>query len=90
MTREDAIEILKGIQDNLEETRFLERCAIDMGIEALQEPKKGHWIVTSDGYGDNAYICECSECKDTVWVYKDADRKWKYCPSCGADMRERR
>lgn len=51
-------------------------------------PRKGHWEVVSDGYSDNAYICECSECKDTVWVYKDADRRWNYCPNCGADMRE--
>lgn len=51
-------------------------------------PKEGYWKVVSDGYGDNAYICECSECKDTVWVYKDADRKWNYCPNCGAQMVE--
>lgn len=57
-------------------------------IKALeQEPKTGQWKVVSDGYGDSAYICECSECKDTVWVYKDADRKWNYCPNCGAKMR---
>lgn len=48
----------------------------------------GHWEVVSLGYGDNAYICECSECKDTVWVYVDADRKFNFCPNCGADMRE--
>lgn len=53
-----------------------------------QEPKTGKWKVVSDGYGDNAYICECSECKDTVWVYKVADRKWNYCPNCGAKMKE--
>lgn len=52
------------------------------------QPKSGHWIKVSDGYGDNAYICECSECKDTVWVYKDADRKWNYCPNCGSRMSE--
>jgi len=52
------------------------------------QQKYGKWKVVSDGYGDNAYICECSECKDTVWVYKDADRKWNYCPSCGAKMVE--
>lgn len=58
-------------------------------INALeQESKTGHWKVVSDGYGDSAYICECSECKDTVWVYKDADRKWNYCPNCGAKMKE--
>ena len=50
--------------------------------------KSGKWQVVSDGYGDSAYICECSECKDTVWVYKNADRKWKYCPNCGAKMVE--
>ena len=50
--------------------------------------KYGKWKVVSDVYGDNAYICECSECKDTVWVYKDANRKWNYCPSCGAKMQE--
>ena len=53
-----------------------------------QEPKTGHWKVVSDGYGDNAYICECSECEDTVWVYKDANRKWNYCPNCGVKMIE--
>ena len=53
------------------------------------EPKEGRWIVVSDGYGNSeatACICECSECKDTIWVYKKSDRKWKYCPNCGAKM----
>lgn len=44
MTREDAIVILKDIQDSLEETRFLERCAIDMAIKALKEQRPhGKW-----------------------------------------------
>ena len=54
----------------------------------VRENIHGHWEVVSDGYGDDAYICECSECKDTVWVYKDTDRKWNYCPNCGAIMDE--
>lgn len=49
--------------------------------------KHGHWKVVSDVCSDGAYICECSECKGTVWVYRDADRKWNYCPTCGADMK---
>lgn len=57
-------------------------------IEA--EPvKHGRWIVVSDGYGNGdaaAHICECSECKDTIWVYKKATRRWNYCPNCGAKM----
>lgn len=55
-----------------------------------EEPeRRGRWIVVSDGYGNGeatACICECSECKDTIWVYKKSDRKWKYCPNCGARM----
>lgn len=61
---------------------------LDLPSVTPQPSRKGHWEVVSDGYSDNAYICECSECKDTVWVYKDADRKWNFCPNCGADMRE--
>lgn len=57
--------------------------------EAKPERKKGIWEVVSDGYGNGeatACICECSECKDTIWVYKKADRKWNFCPNCGAEM----
>lgn len=56
---------------------------------AQPERKTGKWIVVSDGYGNGeatAHICECSECKDTIWVYKKAPRRWNYCPNCGARM----
>lgn len=54
-----------------------------------QEQKTGHWKkVTHYGITSSAYICECSECGDTVWVYFGTDRAWKYCPSCGAKMSE--
>lgn len=68
-------------------TEFADRCR-ECGARygKLQKQKLGEWKVVSDVYGDSAYICECSECKDTVWVYKDADRKWNYCPNCGAKM----
>ena len=72
-------------------TEFADRCrecGAKYGKLLKQTPKTGHWIKVSDGYGDNAYICECSECKDTVWVYKDADRKWNFCPNCGVKMIE--
>lgn len=57
----------------------------------LNAPKHGRWVTVSDGYGNGvatASICECSLCKDTIWVYKNDKRKWKFCPNCGADMRE--
>lgn len=60
----------------------------NLPIADVEPVRHGHWKVVNDGYGDKAYICECSECKDTVWVYTNADRKWNYCPNCGARMDE--
>ena len=42
------------------------------------EHKKGHWIISSDGY-----YPFCSECKKEP---KSGDMT-DFCPSCGADMR---
>ena len=97
MTREDAIICLKGIKslghDLFTEQKDFQEC-LDMAIEELQavtiQPKTGRWVVVSDGDGDGdgdgTYICECSECKETLWVYKDAEHRWNYCPDCGAKM----
>lgn len=65
---------------------------IDYKIEDLPsvtpQPKIGHWkkVNTAREYNSDAY--ECSECKYIIWTYKDADRKWNYCPKCGAKMEE--
>jgi len=82
MTNQEAI-------SNLKKARCVpyKKETLTMAIKALEE-KTGNWKVVCDGFGDSSYICECSECKDTVWVYKDADRKWNYCPNCGAKMNE--
>lgn len=88
MTREEAIRELSYIADEMPSMECGDwKEAIYIAIKALeQDSKTGHWKVLSDGYGENAYICECSKCKDTVWVYKGADRKWNYCPNCGTKM----
>lgn len=71
------------------DTKMYNKVMTEINSRLLRRlPRKGHWKVVSDGYSDSAYICECSECEDTVWVYKDADRKWNFCPNCGADMRK--
>ena len=68
------------------------RMAIAAAPTIEAEPTKhGRWITVSDGYGNGvatASICECSLCKDTIWVYKNDKRKWKFCPNCGARMDE--
>lgn len=77
MTNDDAIEILKNIQDNLEETMFLDRCSIDMAIEALKNQRPhGKWKCEYS----RAY---CSECNDFIVGFILPD----FCPNCGADMR---
>ena len=53
-----------------------------------EQQKIGHWekVNTAREYNSDTY--ECSECKYIIWTYKDADRKWNYCPKCGAKMEE--
>lgn len=83
MTREDAIVILKDIQDNLEETRFLKRCAIDMAIEALKEKRPhGKWIIVDDC---EKFIARCSVCGRIVDSRMVKD--YPFC-RCGTDMRK--
>ena len=46
------------------------------------EPKRGEWIVHSNGK-----MCDCSVCNesyDRTFEYVD---EWNFCPNCGADMR---
>ena len=85
MIPKDAIEILKGIQDNLEETKFLERCALDMAIEALKDRPHGEWIFKNGKY-------RCTACGDkAIYRYNGTSTIPKeiltdFCPNCGAVM----
>ena len=81
MTREEAIKVL-----NMVEAHGLADEAKRMAIEALeQEPKTGHWIMTSDyytgAYGTIDYV-KCSCCGEKSLEEGD------FCPYCGADMRK--
>ena len=52
----------------------------------IEERKKGKWReIQRYSPTDKAAINECSLCHDTVWMY-DGERRWNYCPSCGAEM----
>lgn len=44
---------------------------------------KAHWIYHQDDYGD---YYECSHCHDEYVVY-EGDMCWKFCPTCGAEMK---
>lgn len=52
----------------------------------IEERKKGKWReIQRYSPTDKAATNECSLCHDTVWMY-DGERRWNYCPSCGAEM----
>ena len=48
---------------------------------AQPEPKKGHWLIDSDGY-----YPYCSECR----TEPNSGHMTDFCPNCGADMRKER
>jgi len=84
MTREEAIMTLRveysaDVNNNWNE-------ALKMAIKALeQEPKTGHWILTSD---DDCEYCTCSECgyqNGENWMIGSVI---KFCQECGAKMAE--
>ena len=76
MTNEEHIEQLKKLRSfhNGSYGR-----SINKAIEALEQQKKGHWILTDD---DFVY---CSECEDSYYP-RPIDASWYYCPHCGAKM----
>ena len=52
----------------------------------LREVKHAHWNNVTNF--ETMYLAECSNCKDTVWVYRNIKNNWNYCPNCGAKMEE--
>lgn len=100
MTNQKVIECLKGQIKCLKcETGIdCEKCrpnwskekdieALDMAIEALENQKTGHWIMTGDyytgAYGSIDYV-KCSCC------HEDSLEEGSYCPNCGAKMKGER
>ncbi len=52
--------------------------------QADDEGRYGRWSPVAFGIGICTIKYQCSVCKQ----YKDVDRPYKYCPHCGALMRE--
>ena len=59
------------------------------------KPETGHWVLT-DVEGNRIWHCSCSECGKDPQNYIGGSENWwliknnlpKFCPNCGADMRE--
>ena len=92
ISRTAAIDALSRCQTYLFDTRDTDRkisledaeYVIEKLPSAQPERKKGRWIPHEDEDGEH-YGDKCSECGD--W-YVMPYGKTKYCPNCGADMRE--
>lgn len=80
MTREDAIQWLTDIKENITENWSHDE-AIDMAIEALSaDAVHGEWkhTITWQPY--------CSNCEYVFGEDEEFSPFWKYCPMCGAIM----
>ncbi len=90
---EDAIsreETLKAMCDKCPMYNCVTRCSSYRHIEKMPsvtpQPKTGKWIDDgqyAEGHSEHAY--RCSECGENYIGYVG---KYKYCPNCGAKMKE--
>lgn len=82
MTIEDAIkrlEKLKAIYSGMDIKSDIK--ALDMAIQALSAEKTAEWLQNPDDSAGCGYFI-CSHCECSVY---DTE---KYCPNCGAKMKE--
>ena len=88
ISRQAAIDALETVKSCLveEEHQFLDCLISDMKKLPSAEPerKKGKWIkADSQQYFRKHYpLFTCSACG----YRKDSQKKWNYCPNCGARM----
>lgn len=84
MTREEAIKSIELLNQFVVGREW--NIALNMAIEALQEPERKHGIWKDFGY-DNSYYCTvCGK----IWALNDGtaeENNMNFCPNCGADMR---
>ena len=91
MTRLEAIAILDGFKYNplLNEQHFE---ALDMAVSALstdvRENVHGEWIYL-DECSNSGYYCSNCQKKVVKNGWSETVKKIKFCPNCGADMRNK-
>ena len=82
MTREEAISrINNDLEWHKKELSAAYKTALNMAIEALEEPETGKWI---GGELGECSVCGYGGCASDIW-----DRcKEHFCPNCGARLEE--
>lgn len=96
--REDALSVAYKIGKKEYDWGNVSNAAIVMVVEGylravpatdVVERKTGAWVETYGKYGNFRH--QCSECGEMFGMPFDFDGKYypyKFCPNCGADMRE--
>lgn len=89
MASEEAIKVIEVIEKRYITLDATERQALILVIQALeQESKTGWWFIDERPESDREVVC--SNCDRPIFKYHklDFDYRPKYCPNCGARMRE--
>lgn len=87
ITTEEAIRQAKAVlkeatqyENSVCEVTDVDAPWIRKAIEALENQKTGHWITTRTFMHDGEFYCDKCKCESPN------NKKWDYCPNCGARM----
>lgn len=96
---EEAISYIESTEKylrHLGESWYADYLSDAIDLLKCQEPKTGHWIsvndgdaVTIDNDGFPERACYCSKCKKYLIASDEYAVYGRYCPFCGAKMKER-
>jgi len=91
ISRQAVIDLIQKSNADLQYYNENEQVCIDiMALPSVTpQPQKGHWI--DEGFyaeGHSEHVFMCSECEWHHIERKNELVDFKYCPFCGADMRE--
>lgn len=86
----------KGNYINLENLSLADiyHRAFALGVESVAiKPPRGKWVEDVEPFGyDETAVAVCSVCRHSFildeYTIDDVRLMFKYCPNCGADMRE--
>ena len=95
ISRQAVLKIIDGWYEQNRDTENIEDLIVlitYMDSVRSQEPKTGHWEWVQYDSNPNIGNWHCSECRMIIpHMPEETDNTpiYKWCPNCGADMRER-
>lgn len=86
----EKVELKELVTKLKDQSKNIERVLDDLRERRLKPVVHGQWIGSADGYADGELVYDMWECSNCGYDADGAEEKpdWKFCPMCGADMRE--